>query len=341
MRKRSEPQRIRFYGEFSAIVIFGFLLIGCETLSSGSGKSAKIEDTGFFARYDDLKAESDPAFVGLPALYAIRPGVNWAAYKKIIIPDFTSLKTNVKDLSGMQLAEYKTIKKDLADHLAQAYDGSVFLQCVRTSERIDPKDIEAIKKLPADAILMGNIKELHSAKDLTVTQVEIKIVETKNGMEILKAINRNSTDHDKVAMPIVSNLSVLINKAKSAKVAEPEKGAAKSSPLKEEIPASPPTPAPKSPAMEAQAAAVPPSVGSAEANAESKPAVAEKPAASFLILTKAANIRSEPNIKSKVITILKKGSKVEKLDKSGSWFKIKLPSGITGWVFQDLVKEAQ
>lgn len=223
MRKRSEPQRIRFYGEFSAIVILGFLLIGCETLSSGSGKSAKIEDTGFFARYDDLKAESDPAFVGLPALYAIRPGVNWAAYKKIIIPDFTSLKTNVKNLSGMQLAEYKTIKKDLADHLAQAYDGSVFLQCVRTSERIDPKDIEAIKKLPADAILMGNIKELHSAKDLTVTQVEIKIVETKNGMEILKAINRNSTDHDKVAMPIVSNLSVLINKAKSAKVAEPER----------------------------------------------------------------------------------------------------------------------
>jgi hypothetical protein len=70
---------------------------------------------------------------------------------------------------------------------AQAFDGSVFLQCVRTSERIDPKDIEAIKKLPSDAILMGNIKELHSLGKL------------------------------KVAMPIVRNLSVLIKKAKSAK----------------------------------------------------------------------------------------------------------------------------
>ena len=132
----------------------------------GSGKSAKIEDTGFFARYDDLKSESDPAFVGLPDLYSIRSGVNWGLYKKVIIPDFTSLASNVRDISGMQLAEYKTIKKDLPDHLAQAFDGSVFLQCIRTSERIDPKDIEAIKKLPADGILMGNIKELHSPKCL-------------------------------------------------------------------------------------------------------------------------------------------------------------------------------
>jgi uncharacterized protein YgiM (DUF1202 family) len=33
--------------------------------------------------------------------------------------------------------------------------------------------------------------------------------------------------------------------------------------------------------------------------------------------------------------------KIEKLDKSGNWFKIKLGSGDTGWVFKDLVKEAE
>lgn len=101
---------------------------------------------------------------------------------------------------------------------------------------------------------MGNIKEISSLDKLTVTQVEIKIVDIKTGMEILKAINRNSTDADKVAMPIVRNLSVLIKKAKSAKVVEPEKDGVKSSiqsvlptpkPVKEEDHASRSIPVPK------------------------------------------------------------------------------------------------
>jgi uncharacterized protein YgiM (DUF1202 family) len=61
--------------------------------------------------------------------------------------------------------------------------------------------------------------------------------------------------------------------------------------------------------------------------------------AKTLIVIKTANIRSEPNTKSKIITTLKKGTAVEYLDKSGKWFKIRLSTGKAGWVFNSLVSE--
>ena len=50
---------------------------------------------------------------------------------------------------------------------------------------------------------------------LTATQVEIKLVDTKTGKEIIKMINRSTTDGDKVSMPINRRLANLINKAKN------------------------------------------------------------------------------------------------------------------------------
>ncbi len=337
MAKHVEFKEIRVYLKIFTGVILSFMLIGCAAVLMGSGKSATAEDTGFFSRYDDLKSESDPAFVGLPDLYSIRSGVNWGTYKKVIIPDFTSLAVNVRDLYGMQLREYKTIKQDLADHIAQALDGSVFIQCIRTSERIGPKDIDAIKKMPADAILMGNIKEISSLGKLTVTQVEIKIVDIKTGMEILKAINRNSTDDDKVAMPIVRNLSVLIKKAKNAKFPEPEKVEEKSSTQSALPPPAPsPIPAPAAQATETRAAVLPPA---AESKVETKPVRTEKPSVTYLITIKSGcTVRSEPNGKSKVITTLKKGQKLNKLNQLENWYNIILPSGEKGWIHKDLVK---
>lgn len=337
MAKHGEFKKIRFYVKIFTGVILSFMLIGCAPLLLGSGKSATTEDTGFFSRYDDLKSESDPAFVGLPDLYSIHSGVNWGAYKKVIMPDFTSITVNVRDIQGMQLTDYKTIKKDLADQIAQAFDGSVFIQCIRSSERIDPRDIEAIKKLPADAILMGNIKEIHSLGVLTVTQIEIKIIDIKTGMEILKSINRSSTDRDKVAMPIVRNLSVLIKKAKSIKFVEPEKVEEKSS-TQSALPPPPPShiPAPAARATETQAAVIPPA---AKPKIETKPVITEKPSVTYLITTKSGcTVRSEPNGKSKVITTLKKGQKLKKLDQLENWYNIILSSGEKGWIHKDLVK---
>lgn len=107
--------------------------------------------------------------------------------------------------------------------------------------------------------------------------------------------------------------------------------------------APPPKPEAASPApsilapKEAQAAVTPPPAPAVE----TKPVIPGKPPITYLVTTKIANVRSEPNAKSKILTTLKKGEKAEKLDKSGNWLKIKLTSGDTGWVFKDLVKEAE
>lgn len=60
----------------------------------------------------------------------------------------------------------------------------------------------------------------------------------------------------------------------------------------------------------------------------------------FVITTK-ANFRSEPNDKCKIISKLEKGDKVVKLGISGNWLNVKLPSGLTGWVFKEYVKEVK
>jgi hypothetical protein len=137
------------------------------------------------------------------------------------MPDFASLNPDINKLRGLQIRQYKTIKQDLPDAIANTFDGSGFSSVRRMSDRVDPKDIDAIRKLPADAILMGNIKELASAggenqAGLTAIQVEYKLVDVKTGEEVLKAIHRSTTDLDKVAMAQVRVLTGLLNKAKAA-----------------------------------------------------------------------------------------------------------------------------
>ena len=65
------------------------------------------------------------------------------------------------------------------------------------------------------------------------------------------------------------------------------------------------------------------------------------PAHKSLIVKKNANIRSKANSKSKIIVTLKKGTKIEYLGKSGNWLNVKLPTGVTGWIFRDLVTEGK
>ena len=83
---------------------------------------------------------------------------------------------------------------------------------------------------------------------------------------------------------------------------------------KEEVPPSSSTPIPKVTATETQ---------------------------STLILAAVANIRSEPNIKSKIISKLKKGDSVVILSITGDWLNVKLSSGLTGWVFKILTNMVQ
>lgn len=202
---------------FVLITILGSVfLTGCaglEIAMVGMGSSATIEDTGFFKSYDGLAPASDmdkKSHYGLPDLYYVSPKINMQAYKKVFIVDFTSRTTNINKISGLQIRQFKTLRKDLADHIAESFDGPVFEKAIRISERIDPKDTEAIQKLSADAVLMGNIKEIISLGGLTATQVEYKLVDIKTGEEVIKAIHRSTTDADKVAMGQVRRLTAVI-----------------------------------------------------------------------------------------------------------------------------------
>jgi hypothetical protein len=141
-------------------------------------------------------------------------------YNKVIVTDFSSRTTDVSKLSGLQVRQYKTIKKDMADHFAETLEGSIFENAIRVSEKINPKDIGAINKLSADAVLMGNIKEIISLggennAGLTAIQCEYKLVDVKTGEEVLRAIHRSTTDLDKVAMAQVRSVAALLNKAKN------------------------------------------------------------------------------------------------------------------------------
>jgi hypothetical protein len=187
----------------------------------GAGKSATVEDTGFLKSYQGLTPAKDPAFPTLPDQSYISPQARMNNYKKVIMPDFTSMTPSIDKISGLQIRQYKGVKQELPDLIASTFDGSTFPKVSRVSERIDPSDIVAIKKLPADAILMGNIKELVSmggdhGAGLTAIQIEYKLIDIRTGEEVITAIHRSTTDLDKVAMGQVRVLASLLSKAKSS-----------------------------------------------------------------------------------------------------------------------------
>ncbi|MBM4331711.1 MAG: SH3 domain-containing protein [Deltaproteobacteria bacterium] len=74
---------------------------------------------------------------------------------------------------------------------------------------------------------------------------------------------------------------------------------------------------------------------------ETKPAPLPAPAQIFVITLKNANVRTEADPKGKIITTLKKGTKVEKIGQTSNWVNVKLPSGETGYIFHELVKELE
>lgn len=62
------------------------------------------------------------------------------------------------------------------------------------------------------------------------------------------------------------------------------------------------------------------------------------PAPRGLVVTKRANLRAGASTKSKIIGVLKPGERLEILDQSGDWFRVKSASRLTGWIFKTLVR---
>jgi len=50
------------------------------------------------------------------------------------------------------------------------------------------------------------------------------------------------------------------------------------------------------------------------------------------------NVRQSATTSSRVISTVKRGDKLEVIEKTGSWYQIKTASGRTGWVHASLVK---
>lgn len=58
-----------------------------------------------------------------------------------------------------------------------------------------------------------------------------------------------------------------------------------------------------------------------------------------LYITQDVKLRKDPSLSGKVITGLKKGETVDKLDAVKDWVKVKSSSGKTGWVYDKYVSE--
>jgi len=60
----------------------------------------------------------------------------------------------------------------------------------------------------------------------------------------------------------------------------------------------------------------------------------------FLVTKKNANLRERPSTQSKILLTLKPGRKVEKIEESGNWVRVRIWETTTGWISKDLLQEA-
>ena len=60
----------------------------------------------------------------------------------------------------------------------------------------------------------------------------------------------------------------------------------------------------------------------------------------FLITKKSTHLRAQPSTQSKIILTFKPGRKVEKIEESGNWVKVRIWETTTGWVLKDFLEEA-
>jgi endonuclease YncB( thermonuclease family) len=51
----------------------------------------------------------------------------------------------------------------------------------------------------------------------------------------------------------------------------------------------------------------------------------------------AANVRATPSRNSRLVTTIRRGETVEEIGDAGDWYQIRLKSGLSGWIFADLL----
>ena len=225
------------------------------------------------------------------------------------------------------------MRQDLADTVCQGLDGTIFKKCNRVPDRLDPKDKSEIQSIKADVVLMGNIKELKELGGLTVAQVEIKIVEKKTGKELLRMIDRQTTDPDKVAMPAVRKLLKVLNMEQNLQrdysETEPPVNRKKASHViieeQEKAPeVKKPIPIEKKPE---------PAVPTVTTQETSQASL------SFMVINQnKAKLRKTPNKNAGVLKTLNKGDEVKIVKQKDEWFLVELSGGDVGWCHKSALK---
>ncbi|UPU37839.1 SH3 domain-containing protein [Geomonas paludis] len=303
---------------FSTLMVILLMNVGCSTIGTaallGIGKNATKEDTGFFLSYDNLQEGN----FGEPDWYFIANDINLDKYNTIAVTDFSSLTINPLHTSDLQNGSNKNIRKDLADIMCSQLDGSSFKRCKRVESRLDPKSITEIKKVPADLVLLGNIKELRGLNDIVVAQHEIKIVEQKTGREILKFINRQNTGKDMVARPLMRKLQKILEMAREKSTGQNSK-IVEGRTLMESS-----TPAKVAPAVEQvhEQPGVHPAEKQHDESGTPEPMV---------VNDTYTQLRSKPSTKATALKKLKKGEKVQVIKQKNDWCLVQVSGDETGW----------
>ncbi|MDI6753398.1 MAG: SH3 domain-containing protein [Thermodesulfobacteriota bacterium] len=159
---------------------------------------------------------------------------------------------------------------------------------------------------------------------------------------------RNLMGHYKIGLilTVVLGLALVITACgmlgpKAKTEAPPAQPTAAPAPPKLETPITPsPAPAVSAPQEAKPPATLTPPPAETKKE-EAKPVLPPAPPEIFVITLKNANVRTEADPKGKIITTLKKGTKVEKIGQTSKWVNVKLPSGETGYIFHELVKEME
>jgi len=158
--------------------------------------------TGFVENYDEMRKQQPGE--SLPSFYYVKKDADLNQYKKVIVLDFYALTTeqNLTTLKPGQ-GDFSNLRTQLADNLARyLQSNNVFEQCERKSENMSFNDMESIRQLEADAVLMSNIADFRTSRRGVSDQFEIKLIDVATGETVMIAIDNNSTEMQAVAMPL-------------------------------------------------------------------------------------------------------------------------------------------
>lgn len=196
------------------------ILLASESAQAGRDWYIKDNDfvnTGFFYDYSGLMEDESGFLEGKVKWEQTKEGIKLSQYKKAIILDFTNT-------SGM--AQGVSLRKSMPDKFAETLKtlDLLFTDIKRSSEKIEPKDYSKMKSLPADVIIMGNIKKVEKGDmakrevkanllgiavgDMPKVSIEIKLVDTKTGEEVVRIVDSVSgTTIDEAAEGIIKRIT--------------------------------------------------------------------------------------------------------------------------------------